>query len=989
MFSSRNYSVSTEGTHAQVDFVDSYPHHMNLEVWVEAHNKLGKIESERITQDANSFLKTNPPSDIKVISEKGFPTSLLMLWTHPIEKYYGKLIYEIRFCAIGSPNWTYVSTATDIQSFRLQSLQPYTEYITQKLAQAKEENLDMHQTTQYLEIGSNFKATCMIINTTEVTADDLYWILSETTVSKELYTKLNESAISVTIPITSVQSEWLFCRAKEKSSYVVLNAGKFMYGVLLKKGYPPGKPENVSCVAVQEKTVISSTFSCEWATVGGQTSDVPTKYTLNQSELQCSTEGTHAQVDFVDTYPHYMNLEVWVEAHNKLGKIESERITQDANSQKNPPSDIKVISEKDFPTSPLMNWTQPIEKYYGKLIYEIRFCAIGSPNWTYVPKEDTATDIQSFRLQSLQPYTEYITQVRCQLGYWSEWSDNTTTKTAEDRPTSKPDVWRTIAEVDGKNERRVLFISKDPVFANGRIITFDIKIQEQKNDSLQWDRILVNGSESSDGQRVITVLKDMLLADLRPVRLYITATNSVGKSPMASLLISAKGQVPPVKGLKVWSAEGKLWLKWTPPTVQMCPSMLWSGSVGIRPIGRGKTKTPGSLPLKGFVRYTVSVYSIYSGQIGKPASKEAYLKEGAPLEGPVVRLNDKPGRNQAELGWVEIPLHRRRGFIINYTINYTGGGETHEITVPGNTTSYTLKSLSSNTKYDTWINASTVRGSAQSSTHSFTTLKYAPGEVESIVVGVSLGFLFVVLMTMLLCVYKKDAETPKENCLSGISVLDVDVCDGKILFEEDKACLPLKKDKYLSEEHSSGIGGSSCMSSPRQSVSDSDEGSDMADTTASTVQYSSVVASNGYKGQTPNPHPQQAVFSRSESTQPLLDSEENPDMMIQEGSRQSQRFKQQNPAEIHLLEMDQQQQQQQQQEEGWSLDFCPLEEESEQMNPSEVNMIQNVSSHHSRCLCYCVLQRPLVEGSFVIRSATHNAFQSLSSFGNSRNNLHG
>ena len=93
------------------------------------------------------------------------------------------------------------------------------------------------QTTQFLEIGSNFKATCMIIDTTEVTADDLYWKLAETTVSKELYTKLNESAISVTIPVTSVQSQWLYCRAKkEKSSYVFLNAGKFMYGVFLKKG---------------------------------------------------------------------------------------------------------------------------------------------------------------------------------------------------------------------------------------------------------------------------------------------------------------------------------------------------------------------------------------------------------------------------------------------------------------------------------------------------------------------------------------------------------------------------------------------------------------------------------------------------------------------------------------------------------------------------------------------------------------------------------
>lgn len=169
--------------------------------------------------------------------------------------------------------------------------------------------------------------------------------------------------------------------------------------------------------------------------------------------------------------------------------------------------------------------------------------------------------------------------------------------------------------------------------------------------------------------------------------------------------------------------------------------------------------------------------------------------------------------------------------------------------------------------------------------------------------------------------------------MSGISVLDVDACDGKCVFEEDKASLPLKKDKYLSEEHSSGIGGSSCMSSPRQSVSDSDEGGDMADTTASTVQYSSVVASNGYKGQTPSSQPQQSIFSRSESTQPLLDSEENSDMLVQEGSRQSHRFPQQpcfthNSADFNQMEMEQQ-------EVLEPLDFCPLEEDSEQTTPTD------------------------------------------------------
>lgn len=116
------------------------------------------------------------------------------------------------------------------------------------------------------------------------------------------------------------------------------------------------------------------------------------------------------------------------------------------------------------------------------------------------------------------------------------------------------------------------------------------------------------------------------------------------------------------------------------------------------------------------------------------------------------------------------------------------------------------------------------------------------------------------------------AETPQDSC--GVSLLTVDVCDVKCVLEEDKAVLPLKRDKYLSEEHSSGIGGSSCMSSPRHSVSDSDEGSDAADTTASTVQYSAVVAVSGYKGQTPGSR--QTLFSRSESTQPLLDLEEPP-----------------------------------------------------------------------------------------------------------------
>nr|XP_046231089.1 interleukin-6 receptor subunit beta isoform X2 [Scatophagus argus] len=745
----------------------------------------------------------------------------------------------------------------------------------------------------------------------------------------------------------------------------------------------PEKPVNLSCVAVQEEMLVSPKFSCTWEVVGRQSADVPTEYILKVENIsgetfENSTYGNTAEV-ILNIFPHHITLEFWVEAHNKLGKIESDHLKEEADwfVKTNPPSDIKVISEKSFPTSLLINWIHPIAEEYMRLKYQIRFCPNGSHSWTYVPLVDTAKYIQSFRLQKLQPYTVYIVQVRCRNagdGYWSDWSTNATKRTPEDRPTSKPDLWKIIAEGDHVNERRVRLICKDPLFANGRIIKFDIKIQNPntkvKNGSLGWESIPVNRSEadSSSAQREITELKEIHLADTKSIEVYVTAINSVGKSAEASLVISEKAhELPPVEEMKVWSQGGQLWLEWkfhhSKAVSEYVVEWVSDGQTDWQRENRSTRHTVIKGNLEKFVCYNISVYPIYSGWIGKPASIEAFLEQGAPLEGPAVRLNGKPGRNEAELVWKEIPKDRRRGFITNYTIFYASGTNLHEITVPANTTSYTLKSLSGNTKYDTWIRASTIRGSARGFNHSFTTLKYATGEIEGIVVGVSFGFLFIVILTMLLCIYKKDvikenfwpripnpgdstignwspdyplkAETPKENCLSGISVLDVDLCDGKCMFEEDKASLTLKKDKYLSEEHSSGIGGSSCMSSPRQSVSDSDEGVDIADTTASTIQYSSVVASNGYKGQTPSSQPQQAIFSRSESTQPLLDSEENPDMLLQEGSRQSQCFSQQpcftrtpldkdstDPADFNQLKTEQQEVLQ-------PLDFCPLQEDSE------------------------------------------------------------
>uniref|UniRef100_A0A8C6S910 Fibronectin type-III domain-containing protein n=1 Tax=Neogobius melanostomus TaxID=47308 RepID=A0A8C6S910_9GOBI len=799
-----------------------------------------------------------------------------------------------------------------------------------------------------LQIGTNFTATCFIKNTIEVTADDLTWKLANKEIPKDKYRKINDTALNVTILVTEETSRWLFCFSKKNSVHVQLNSAKYSHGIYLKKGYLPEKPKNLTCIAYQKKNSISSIIHCQWEPKHQQNWDFSTVYTVYKT-YNFSTNESSADIT-TDLFPNFMSVDIWVEAENALGKVESEHLTIEANSliKTNPPSHINIISENIFPRSLLLNWTRPIGKTELNLIYEVRFTSEGSQNWSYVPPGDTNFDIQSFRLQNLQPDTVYITQVRCKNerdGYWSEWSNNSSKRTPADKPTSKPDVWQ-MSESEA---------------SDGHQVIQDYKEKRQKYYPI-LNTILVTAPNTESRSKQITKLKNVHLTDKTAHIVTVIAFNSEGNSPEATLVIPEKEHVPaPVQKLKVSPEGGKLCVEWSAPNSSRITEYVVQWASHNTFDWQREKKNVRKANIKGnldrFVRYNVSVYPLYTDMewIGKPTHIETYLEQGAPLSGPS-KIISKPGCTEAHLMWEEIPVEKQRGFITNYTIFYTDGTKTEAFTVPSDTFSYTLTNLARNTRYETWIMASNIKGSTNGSKHSFSTRIYAPGEIEGIVVAVSLCFLFVVVLAMLICIYKRDvikksfwpdipnpgestigtwspdypvkAEIPSESCLSGISVLDVDVCDGKSVFEEDKSCLPLKKDKYMSEEHSSGIGGSSCMSSPRQSVSDSDEGGDMADTTASTVQYSSVVASSGYKGQTPSLQPQQAVFSRSESTQPLLESEEHPDMLPLEGSRQSQRFHhlglshcEGNSDNPNQLEM-----------EAKALDFCPVEEDSEEMS---------------------------------------------------------
>ncbi|XP_056146377.1 interleukin-6 receptor subunit beta isoform X2 [Lampris incognitus] len=797
-----------------------------------------------------------------------------------------------------------------------------------------------------VEIGTNFSATCVLVDASGATADDLYWMSAETVVPAEFYTRLNASAINVTIAVTGETPQWLMCRCRRRMPALAAADGwKFVHGILIQKGYPPEKPTNLSCMAVQaDGGVISPVLTCTWDPGTRQNMEIITNYTLfarfTHGEIRKNRiEGNNSGQVAFSIFPHHFEVDVWVEAVNQLGRVESEHLEADADRfvKTKPPPDVRVLSERRFPTSLLVNWTQPIAREYVRLVYQIRFCRNGSPVWSNVPPADTAKDIQSFRLQYLQPDALYDAQVRCKhatngYGYWSAWSANATARTPEEKPTSKPDLWRTVAQSDASRKRRVKIICKDPVLSNGKIRSFDFWVRNTT------ETIAVNGSDSGDDRKIVT-LHQFDLPDREAVYVEVVARNSVGKSPKAALVIpKLADELPPVEGLMWFTDAGRLWVEWRPPNLtaagrappryDVTEYVVEWVSVSKSQIDwqrelRNATRAAIRGNLEKFQRYNISVYPLYGRWAGAPSTIAAFLQQEVPLEGPSVRLHGRPAYDEALLEWNEIPEKKKRGFITGYTVYYSAGGEVHGIPVSADTHSHLLRPLSSNTKYVAWIGASTARGSVNGTGHTFSTLKYATGQIEGIVVAVCFCVIFVIVLIMSLCVYKKDfikknfwpkipnpgnsslstwspdfptkADTPGESSLADVSVVEVDAFDVKPAFEDDKVSLPLKRDKYLSEEHSSGIGGSSCMSSPRQSVSDSDEGGDLADTTASTVQYSSVVASSGYKGQMPScavplpAQPQQPVFARSESTQPLLESEEKPDALGHEGGRKCRR----------------------------------------------------------------------------------------------------
>uniref|UniRef100_A0A8C0HPI5 Interleukin-6 receptor subunit beta n=1 Tax=Buteo japonicus TaxID=224669 RepID=A0A8C0HPI5_9AVES len=697
-----------------------------------------------------------------------------------------------------------------------------------------------------LALGSNFTALCILnescLDFGNIYANQIIWKIKNKVVPKEQYREINRTVSSVTFNDTSSLATPLTCN--------ILADGQIeqnIYGITVTIGLPPEKPKNLSCI-VHQKSRLRYPMTCTWNP--GRHTFLDTHFRLKYRWPQenfpdCIPKDVNNSCT-IDDVQFFVNLEVWVEAANALGKAESDPLVIDPIEIVKPLSPRNLsVNSGILPTVLKLSWENQISIAVMKLKFNIRYRIIGDTNWMQVPPEDTASPRTSFSVQGLRPYTEYVFSIRCMkedgVGYWSDWSEEKTGVTTEDKPSKGPAIWRIIDASCSPASWTVHLMWKalEPSEASGVILQYEVTVRAKSSLSSPPEKYNVSTTNLTlklpNGTYEVTVI----------------AHNRVGASPPSVLLIPA-------------------------------------------------SNTKGDI--KPFKCYLITVYPLYADGQGSGQSVKAYLQQDRPSKGPTVQTK-KVGKAEAVLTWNHLTVDEQNGFIRSYTIFYkTIDGNETAVTVDPSKTEYTLSSLTSDTLYTVRMMAYTDEGGRSGPDFTFTTQKFGKGEIEAIVVPVCLAFLLIVLLGVLFCFNKRDLikkhiwpivpdpsksniaqwspQVPAkhnfsskdqmypEGSFTDVSVVEIEADDKKSFSEQDlKPFDLLKKEKSTSEGHSSGIGGSSCMSSPRQSVSDSDEG-ETTQNTSSTVQYSTVVL-NGYRDQTPV-----QVFSRSESTQPLLDSEE-------------------------------------------------------------------------------------------------------------------
>uniref|UniRef100_A0A3Q2NN09 Colony stimulating factor 3 receptor n=1 Tax=Fundulus heteroclitus TaxID=8078 RepID=A0A3Q2NN09_FUNHE len=738
-------------------------------------------------------------------------------------------------------------------------------------------------------LGSRVTATCVIREDCPLGQDvHIEWRLVDELILSSPAANGSNRVSTIVVPSFNRTSAELTCRIKPSSQVLA--------GVVIQAGYPPEIPQNLSC----QTNLTDSTLNCRWDP-GQRVTHLPTKYTLYTEIRDLNTNNTyelppdihHHSIPRTD-FGLFTDMMIYVKAENDLGEASSAHIVLEpvCAAKFDQPSIVQIDVDPKKLGCLKLTWTlSPHQEWLSNypVNLEVRYKTAGSDQWSDppIPVINVKSSKVVVKPCHLLHGTQYLAQirVRCKQSPWSEWSSSKSRVTLETAPTGRLDSWVKVSRNHtSKNSNIQLFWKPSKQFrGNGQNLTY--VVSQQKLDG-ERGRICSTSEKCCAFQ-----------LSWRTRKVYLRAVNRAGKSPPTEIRIyKTKDYTPNMDVTAVPLDDRSFLVQWT----AVVTSSLTGYVVEWKPLlktGLCHThfeivnKSQSSLLITGsfepYKPYGISVYPRFRDGIGPPQTVNAYLRQKAPSAVPKLEIKKTWG-SYIEIFWDELPLEQRNGFIKGYKVFYREeNGPIKVVSADAENRRVILKDLNSASLIESFMMVSTFGGSLNGSTIHFEIKPVDSVTVVILVTAGGVGLAFLIIFIVLTCLSKTttlkrrfypvvpdpanssikkwssestqfihpswDNNEPNPIYLSHLSFLDLTT---KLSKEEDDIW-----SNSLEETSDLGDSISGSLFTPTYSGSNSE-----------VVPYATVLCSSSSNGPTPDEHP---VYLRSESTQPLLETEES------------------------------------------------------------------------------------------------------------------
>ncbi|XP_056402166.1 leukemia inhibitory factor receptor isoform X2 [Hyla sarda] len=446
----------------------------------------------------------------------------------------------------------------------------------------------------------------------------------------------------------------------------------YVTGTVVFVGYPPDKPQGLSCEARHLKVI-----NCTWK-AGRDTGlygvDRGTKYTLYErfSGVNTTCLGYNEDQDeFNCSYDIKKEQELHeflLLARNPLGTSNTSLAINVTERIHPLPIDKFIVREKG-PYQAYLAWFLPGKFSSINLICEVEIKPVHGETETRNVTLEGLTDSQYHcNIDNLHPWHVYDFRVRCssydRFWKWSDWSSTKRHRTLAAAPSKKLDIWREIVQKPEGREIKVYWKHLTVREANGEVTSYKV----------MWRPVY-----SSDPPQVLQLPADynrtsiiLSASDDSEYEIYVTAVNSEGSSPpsrITTVLLPSDVHVEKIEGQgdginftwsPVWNASCGYLVKWMPSYHPLDSSMMWkrfnsnaaSGFISSKHFQAGK-------------RYNVSLYGCKNDEHQILKNMIVYSEELAPLVAPNFTIEETTS-SSILVKWDAISDEDLRGFLQGY-----------------------------------------------------------------------------------------------------------------------------------------------------------------------------------------------------------------------------------------------------------------------------------------------------------------------------------